>query len=286
MKRRKIPATLCAALLCLALLTAITSYFLPLQMKANAQAAEKQAFDRQAVEKASVSFEAAAAIFEKLQTMVADELSQDEGDDNDFDVDVAEEFINELGGDLVQIGMLQSGLAGLKDDKDSSEGKTVLAVREYLTMLHDISLDMQELLQYYVELYEAFTAMSDFGDDYDSYTEFAEQLIEATGAAIELMEMIKPPSYLKIAHDDLTTRIREFQDFGSDFYVASYLDDPLRTYSCVYRMDRIQTSLDRCADNLTADVELQFVHADSTLSGPVSLLHDELERNIARLLAA
>ena len=287
MKGKRIPAALCAAVLCLALIFAALSSILPQKMRTTALAAESQTFDRQVVEKASVAFDAAAAILEKLQNIVTEELASDGSDtDEDFDTDEAEVFRNELGGDLAQIDMLLTSLNGLADDTESSEGKTVLAVREYLNMLRNISLDMRELLEYSVVLYEALVAMADFGEDYDGYSDFAYQLYYATGNAVDLMQEIVPPSYLKIAHDDLTIRIKEFQDFGEDFYVASELEDPLRFYSCMYRMNRIQVMLERCTDDLTNDVQLQFKQADKRLTGPIAVLHDELERNIRLLLAA
>ena len=284
MKKRRFPAALCTVVLCLAIIAAIASYALPRQMQMTAFAAEKQSFDRQSVEKASVAFESAESIYEKLQTIVADELSEEEDPDAEYDPEEIEAFKNELGGDLAQIDMLLSSLDGLNSDAGSSEGKTVLAVREYLNMLRDISADMFELMEYYNELYEALMVFDELDADVDSYTDFASQLYDINDTVIGLMDAIDPPTYLRISHNDLTLRFKEFRDFSEDFYTASAMEDPLRTYSCIYRMDRIEAMLDKSTDNLTGDVELQFEQADKRLSGPIGTLHDELERNIALLL--
>ena len=284
MKRRRTYMAICAVLLIVALITAAASFVLPRQMHLSALAAEKQSFDRQSVEKASVAFESAESIYEKLLTIVADELAEEEDPDEDFDPEEIETFKNELGGDLAQIDMLLSSLDGLNSDADSSEGKTVLAVREYLNMLRDISADIYELLGYYGELYDAIVIFDDLDADVDDFTDFASQLYDLNDTAIGLMEAIEPPSYLKISHDDLTLRFKEFRDFSEDFYYASAMEDPLRIYSCIYRMNRIESMLDRSTDNLTSDVELQFKQADKRLAGPIATLHEELERNIALLL--
>ena len=49
-------------------------------------------------------------------------------------------------------------------------------------------------------------------------------------------------------------------------------------------MDRIEAKLNRSAENLLDDVNLQFEQADKRLTGPIATLHNELERNIALLL--
>ena len=286
MRRIKIPVVICVALLCLAIITAIASNSLPRQMQMTALAAEKRALDRQTVEKASVAFESAESILEKLTSIVSEELADDEDPDAEFDPGEAETFMNELGGDLAQIDMLLSSLDSLKADMGSSEGKTVLAVREYLNMLRSISLDMHELLEYYIELYAAIEGFNDLDDEVESYTDFAAQLYDITDNTVELMKGIDAPSYLKISHDDLMLRISEFRDFSEDFYTASALDDPLRIYSCVFRMNRIEAMLNRSTENLTSDVKLQFEQADNRLTGPIATLHGELERNIALLLEA
>ena len=285
MKRNKITVMICVALFCLALIAAIASYPLPSQMRITALAAEKQSFDRQSVEKASVTFESAESIYEKLQTIVADELAEEEDPDSEFDPEEIETFKNELGGDLAQIDVLLSSLNGLNSDASSSEGKTVLAVGTYLNMLRDITGDMYELLEYYSDLYEAIMIFDELDADVESYTGFASQLYDINDTAIGLMEAMDPPSYLKISHNDLTLRLKEFRDFSEDFYIATAMEDPLRTYSCIYRMNRIEAMLGRSTDNLTGDVELQFKQADKRLSGPIATLHDELERNIALLLS-
>jgi len=286
MKQRKVPAMLCAVLLCFALMAAVISYALPQQMHMMASATQSQSFDRQSVEKASVAFESAEAILEKLQSIVSDELADDDADDadEDFDLEETEAFMNELGGDMVQIDMLLTSLDGLKDDAESSEGKTVLAVREYLNMLRYISLDMHELLEYYIELYNALMVFDDLDDDTDSYTDFALSLIDITEKAVGFMEKANPPIYLRLSHEDLTSCFKEFKDFGEDFYTATSMEDPLRIYSCVYRMDRIEAKLGQSSDNLISDVRLQFEQADKRLSGPIATLHKELESNIAKLL--
>ena len=285
MKLKKISAMLCAAVFSLALIAVVVTCFLPRQMRPTAIAAEKQAFDRQSVEESSAAFESAEMIYEKLRSMVIEDLNSDDDVEDDFDVDEAAVYLDELGADMARLDMLSSGLDAFQGGMDSSEGKTVLAVREYLTMLRNMSQDMYELLEYYIELYEALIILGDINEDTDDYSDFALELNTITGSAVESLEMITPPSYLKITHNDLILRIKEFQDFSTDFYVAVELEDPLRIYSCVYRMNRIESMLNRCVGNLTDDVKLQFEQADGRMTGPIAVLHDELQHSISLLLA-
>ena len=283
MKHRRMQAAMYAILLVIVMIAAIASYSLYLSMAASA--ADRQAFDRQAVEKASIAFASAESILEKLQSIISENLAEEEEEsDEEFDPQEWVTFRNEIGGDMAQITMLLSSLDGLTADVGSSEGKTVLAVREYLGMLSSISADMYELIGYHLELYEALEALSDFDEDAD-YEDFALQLADAAQNAADMMNGIDTPSYLRISHDDLTKRFIEFQEFGEDFYVAVVLEDPLRLYSCIYRMDRISVMLDKATSNLLADVNLQFEQADKRMSGMIATLHNELERNIALLLA-
>ena len=238
-----------------------------------------------AIEKVSKAFDAAEPIFEELKQTVAEDTVDPE-DDADPDLDEMETEIKELIGYAGQLDDLLSGLSGLPDDMNTSEGKTVSAAREYITMLKNLASDMAELGRYGVDLYSAVTVMDNIGDDAESYQEMAGQILVTTGKTLELLEEIKPPAYLAITHGDLVTRIQEFHDFAEDFYDAAEMNDPLRTYSCIYRLGRIGRMFTLYGDNLQTDMDLQSAQAERRINGPVTLLHDELSRNLSLLKAS
>jgi hypothetical protein len=78
-------------------------------------------------------------------------------------------------------------------------------------------------------------------------------------------------------------RVTELRDFSEDFYNACYMEDILRIYSCVYRINRIERMFGICGDNLMTDMALQFSQAERRLNGPVGQLREELTQNLDKL---
>ncbi|MCL2158239.1 MAG: hypothetical protein FWH48_02400, partial [Oscillospiraceae bacterium] len=179
---------------------------------------------------------------------------------------------------------LLGGLGGLPKNLDDSVGKTVAAVCEYLTMLKNITSDFSELIAYSMRIVEAAMCFEEIDDENATYEDLANQIYIGAINALELMNQTEPPAYLAISHKDFIARIQEFQDFALDFYVANNMGDPLRIYSCLYRMGRIATMFTICGNNLNGDLELQLLQAERRLNGPVATLHDELSANFALLL--
>ena len=247
-------------------------------------AANKQTV-REALDKVSETMETAEPVYQKLKEIIADEIAalDMEDDDTEPDLDEAEEGYEELNGYTAQLNGLISGLNGLPDNMSTSEGKTVCAAREYLTMLRNMTADLAELVRYSIDMYYAVEPMAMIEEDPDDFETLAEQIWTGCEEVKTLMEAIKPPAYLAITHNDMIARITEFRDFGEDFYVSCYLDDPLRMYSCIYRMNRIIRMFDICDENLTADMDLQFRQADRRLSGLIEQLRNEISKNLGIL---
>ena len=269
-------------LLCFALLTAIIlSIFLSQMFVA---AANRQTV-KETLDKVSETVESADPIYLKLKEIIADEIAAMdlEDDDTEPDLDEAEEGFEELKGYTTQLNELLSGLSGLNDDMNTSDGKTVRAAKEYLTMLRNMTADLAELVRYSIDMYYAIEPMGMMDGDADDFTDLANQIWTGCDATKTLMEKIKPPSYLAITHNDMIMRITEFRDFGLDFYNACQMDDPLRMYSCIYRMNRIVRMFDICDENLTADMDLQFKQADRRLNGPIGQLRNEISNNLGIL---
>ena len=239
---------------------------------------------RESIAKVAETFDASEPIYQKLNTLIAEEIAGfDSEDESDYNVDESKTAIKELDGYGEQLRDMLSGLSGLSDSPDTSDGKTVRAAREYLTMLQNMTADLSELIDYSVKLYEAVLPMESMYAETDDYEELADQIWNSTETVRGLLENIKPPSYLSITHGDLIARVTEFRDFALDFYIANQLGDPLRTYSCMYRMNRIVRMFDICNENLNADLELQIRQADHRMSGIISTIHDELTSNLAKL---
>ena len=148
-------------------------------------------------------------------------------------------------------------------------------------MLKNLAGDLAELGQYSIDLYAAVKVMEDIDENAESFQALAEQLRVITGQTLELSEEITPPAYLAITHGDMVNRIQEFHDFGEDFYKAAEMNDPLRIYSCIYRLGRIERMFTLWGDNLQSDMELQSAQAERRINGPITLLHDELSNNLS-----
>jgi len=239
---------------------------------------------RDTLNKVSEVIQAADPIYQELREIIVSEIeSLDIEDDSEPDIDEGEEGYNELIGYIIQLDELISDIKGLSDDPNTSEGKTVRAAKEYLNMLRNMAADLSELVRYSIDLYIAIQAMDTMDGDTEDFAELAEQVWYATDATKSLLEEIKPPAYLAITHNDMIARVTEFRDFSEDFYFACYLEDPLRIYSCIYRMNRIIRMFTICGDNLDADMTLQFKQAERRLNGPIAQLNDELSRNLELL---
>ena len=241
---------------------------------------------RDAIAKAAETFEAAKPIRQKLDEFIAYEVSESVSDEAEYSSEEAETALRDLVGYNEQIGVLLASLNGLPDSPDTSDGKTIRATREYLTMLSNMSGDLTELISYSIDLEKAIRLMDSMYEDSGTYQEYAELIWDATNDTIAAMNMIKPPVYLTITHNDMLLRIKEFNDFAKDFYQAAELGDPLRINSCIFRLDRINRMFTVCGENLDADMNLQVRQAERRLSGPIALLYGELERNLAILINA
>ena len=286
-KRKKLPPVAFAAakgrtaFLCVILITAMAiSLFIPMAVAA---ASNRQAV-QESLEKTSAAIETAEPIYQRLREIIADEIAAMEiEDDSDPDLEESEAGYEELGGYVKQLDGLISGLSGINGDLNSSDGKTVHAAMEYMSMLRSMSADLAELVRYSIDMYCAVEPMGMMDGDTDDFGILSEQIWSGCESVRILMEEIKPPSYLAITHNDMKARITEFRDFGEDFYKACYMEDPLRIYSCVYRLNRIVRMFDICGENLTADIDLQFTQAERRLNGPIAQLRDELIKNLETL---
>jgi len=285
MKKKKFQATFCAIVLCITMAFAAGSSILPQQARITALAAEKRALDRQTVEKVSEAFNSAAEIYKYL-IVFSEKDSEDNGDDDSDLMAIAQEEIKNMRENAAKLAALRSSLNGLPDGKDTSEGRTVLAAREYLDQLSNLSLDMEELMQYFTELLPIFNFFEGLNVSMDDYKAFANQFYNSSLVAKEAMDSIKPPAYLAITHNDLQQRFKEFMDFSRDMSTAVRMEDPLRIYSCVFRINRMMAMFERSIDNMLSDIALQQEQSENRMKGPIKTLHDELESNIARLLAA
>jgi len=135
-------------------------------------------------------------------------------------------------------------------------------------------------------MYYALEPIGTMFVDTDDYEVLSEQIWSGCEAARVLMEKVPPPAYMAITHNDMKTRIIEFRDFGEDFYYACAMEDPLRIYSCTYRMNRIVRMFEICSDNLNDDMELQLRQAERRLDGPIAQLRRELTNNLETLINA
>ena len=248
----------------------------------SASASNRQSI-QDTLDRVAGAVDAAEPLYQELIDMIAEEVeAMKEGyeDDGEYDTEEAEAEYEELNGYISQLSSLISGLSGLPSDLNSSEGKTVYAAKEYLTMLLNMTTDLAELLRYSIDMYYAIEPFGLMDMDTDDFTVIADQIWSRCNESKILLEQIVPPAYIAITHNEMTTRVTEFRDFGEDFYYACYLEDPLRMYSCIYRMNRIIRMFEICDDNLTADLELQFRQAEHRVTGPISQLRDELNANL------
>jgi len=240
------------------------------------------------LDKVSGVFDAAEPFYEQLMGVAADMVEIEdalEDSEEELDVEAFAAEIQELRDIAGQLEELRSELSELPDDISTSEGKTVHAAREYLTMLHNMALDLIELSEYSIEILLAIIPLEEMDVDVPSIQEIAEALWDATNETLDLLEDIKPPVYLEATHQELIKRMVEFNDLAMDFYDGAEMDDPLRINSCVQRLGYISRMFEKCSDNLMGDLELLSRQVESRLSGPIALLHDELAENLSLLMA-
>ena len=244
--------------------------------------------EKETLDKVSWVFDAVEPFYEQLMGLATDmvigeDAFEDSGEEPD--IEALEVDIQELKDITGQLEELRTELSGLPDDINTSVGKTVQATREYLTMLHNMALDLIELSQYSIEVYLAIIPLGEMDVDVPSIQEIAEALWEATSKSLELLEDIKPPVYLETTHQELTKRMAEFNDLGVDLYSGAEMDDPLRINSCIQRLGYIVRMFEKFSDNLMGDLDMLSRQMESRLSGPIALLHDELAENLSLLKA-
>ena len=276
------PAKGRTALLCLILIAVMMFPLFP--PPASAVVSNRTAV-QESLNKISVTLEAAEPVYQKLREIIAEEIASMEAgdDDSEPDIDEAEAAYEELNGFVKQLEGYTADMITLPGDPDTSDGKTVRATLEYLSMLRNMSADLAELVRYSIDMYRAVEPLGAMYVETDDFEVLAEQIWNGCEATRVLMEKVKPPAYMAITHNDMLARIVEFRDFGEDFYYACAMEDPLRIYSCVYRLNRIVRMFDICDENLTADLEIQLMQAERRLNGPVAQLRDELTRNLETL---
>ena len=240
------------------------------------------------VDAASKAFDSAEDIYQKITAMINEQREEEEGEGDGFephapDIGESEKIIEELEGYIERLQNLISDISSLPDETDSSEGKTVRAVKDYLAMLSDIVSVMAEGSRYGIDLFKTMEAM-DIGDGgFSSISAMAQTCSGAAQKALSIMEPVTPPVFLEATHGDLMTHIYEFEKFAEDFVYAANLDDPLRIYSSIYRLRRINMMFGKCFDNLNSDSEAQSAQMKAHLNGPVMVLHDELSANLKLL---
>jgi len=261
-------------------LASMFAVFLPL---VSAEASNRQTV-QESLDKISGAINAAEPVYQRLREIIAEEIaSMGVEDETDSDIAESEAGYEELNGYTKQLDSLISGLSGLPGDPDSSDGKTVNAAGEYLSMLRNMTVDLAELVRYSIDMYYAVEPIGMIEGETEDFGVLAEQIWNGCELTRTMMEKVKPPSYLAITHSDMVARITEFRDFGEDFYTACYMEDPLRMYSCIYRMNRIIRMFDVCSENLNADIDLQLKQAERRLNNPVTQLRDELTKNLETL---
>ena len=239
------------------------------------------------VEKAAEAFEAAGPIYIELEKIIEETIADDALDeDSEYDAEETEASLGEINAYSDQLRALLNDISELPDDSANSEGKTVRATREYLNSLLNITTDLSSLIKYGIELNEAMVAMDGMYVETESYQEYADAIWTTTNEVGGLLRNIQPPVYLAISHDDFANCINDFRVFAEDFYYAAELEDPLRIYSCIFRLDRIARMFEICGDDLNADLMLQIRQAERRLNGPIAVLHNELTQNLAILINA
>ena len=246
---------------------------------------------QETLDKVSGVFDAAEPFYEQLMEIAADmaDIAEDEyvfeDSYEELDIEAFEADIQELREIAARLEELRLELSDLPDDISTSEGKTVLAAREYLTMLHNMALDLIELSQYSMELYYAIIALGELDVDVPSIQEIAESLWAVTDKSLELLEDLKPPVHMETSHQELVKRMTEFNELAVDLYSGAELNDPLIINSCIQRLGYIGRMFERYAENMMGDLDLQSRQVESRLNGPIALLHDELAQNLSLLKA-
>jgi len=242
------------------------------------------------------AFSYAELIFADMQKFVREEMAAaDDDSEGEYSPEEAKAMFASLKRSEERLDVLIAGLSGLTDDAATNEGKTVRATRDYLAMLKNMAHDMGELVAYGFEYYEAVMLMDKTSEDvnaedivdYDDWINamhvYTSEVYTNSSRSLDALKKIKPPAYLAITHGDVVKRVEEFRDFAVDFSNAATLGDPLRIYSCIYRMGRITVTFGQCDANMTSDIFLQLRQAERRLDGQISTLRAELSAYFALL---
>jgi hypothetical protein len=194
---------------------------------------------------------------------------------------------------------LAEELDGLSSDMSAGGGRdefyadqakflTVTAARDYLGMLSDSARDFSFVLTYDAGLYKALTPMFDWFDSEegvsDDYYLYASSASEAIAETLRLLGELEPPQALHLAHADVKLRVDEFRVLFEDFAYAVEIDDPLRIYSCRYRLDRLATDFDEASDELYNDMYIQLDRVLERMYGQIDTLRYELEVNMDAII--
>ena len=210
------------------------------------------------------------------------------GDEGEESIEEMRERFRELDKHIAGIGELELQLNGLPASSQANALMTLDAAKEYVKLLGECSIDLKSICDYYVGLYEALDPIVSFSPPESTtgetdYSLYAGQLSQVASQSQKMLRDMHTPPYIEISHGDLVRRVDEFQAFCQDFSKSVQLSDPLRLYSCIFRLNRLMTMLGKNGENLEDDIDLQFRHTKSRMDGAVSLLRDELRRNIATL---
>ena len=211
-----------------------------------------------------------------------------EDDDEEATQKQMQEKLDDLKVLIANLTKLRNEIDALPAGTQSGTKLTINAAREYFRRLSAVAEDSREVLAYGVELWAALDPVTNFDPpesttEYWDYSLFAGQLSMAVSQSQNMLKRASVPAYMADSHSDLVKRMDEYQSFCQDFSIAVQLDDPLRIYSCMYRMDRLEMMIGKCGDNLDEDLVLQFAQLRKRLNGSVAALRTELKSNIALL---
>ena len=208
--------------------------------------------------------------------------------DEEVSTQQMQEKHDELKLTIRDLAKLQDEINALPAGGQDGVKLTIAAAREYFRRLTALANDLSEVVAYGVELFTALEPTVNFNPPesttgYNDYSLFAGQLSLAVSQSQTLLKKARVPAYLSGSHSDLVKRMDEYQSFCQDFSVAIQLDDPLRIYSCMYRMERLEMMIEKCGNNLDEDLALQFDRLKIRLGGSVASIRGELVSNIALL---
>ena len=216
-------------------------------------------------------------------------------DDSDDDTQEFEDSMREINEKRGEVNGYISTLDGLVSEANTmtlsgteGEKKTAAAAAEYLGRIKRAAEDILDVFDYYIALVDALEPFINFAppestSGYYDYSLFAGQLSQVVSQCQRGLGAMKVPAYLASPQGDMIKRYDEYQSFCQDFSIAIQFDDPLRIYSCINRMSRLDLQVGKALDNIQQDVDLQFTHMRDRLSGDTEKIRTEIETNIALL---